>query len=503
MELPVNQIICGDWIEVAKTLPDKSVHCIITSPPYWGQRNYGVEGQLGLEKTPDEHIEKLVEGFREYSRVLRDDGLLWVNYGDKYATTPPGQNVGGFQGKMLQKDKKYNLAYPRQKKDFEIEQGNLLCLAWRLGLALQNDGWILRSDVIWAKALSFCPVYSGSTMPESLNGWRWERHRVKVKSARYGEKSKQGEIKGKTGRNASIHEYYQDETSRSQWRDCPGCAKCDPNGGYVLRKGSWRSTRAHEYILQFAKSCQYYCDIEAVKEQQCESTLAHAPRKAGIKHNGEIGGIKPTISEAQNDVSGRNLRDVWCINPQPFSGSHYATFPEALVELIIKVSTSEHGVCPKCGSPWARMVDIKGETTTEKAARLGYENKRGKGGSKVTQNLDYSGAHSNNIREITTLGWRPTCKCHEGHEKPSEFPKFSNGWFLDNDEFVPAHAVVLDPFAGSGRTCAVAAKLNRDYIGVELNQEYIDKHAIPQITEAETGITIAEQKAGQIGLFED
>ena len=85
MSIPVNKIICGDWIEVAETLPSGLVHCIITSPPYWGQRNYGVEGQLGLEKTPEEHIEKLVVGFHELRRVLRDDGCVFVNYGAKMA----------------------------------------------------------------------------------------------------------------------------------------------------------------------------------------------------------------------------------------------------------------------------------------------------------------------------------------------------------------------------------------------------------------------------------
>lgn len=86
-DLPINQIQNGDWIEVASTMPDQCVHCIVTSPPYWGQRNYGVDGQLGLEETFEEHIEKLVAGFREIRRILRDDGILWVNYGCKMTDT--------------------------------------------------------------------------------------------------------------------------------------------------------------------------------------------------------------------------------------------------------------------------------------------------------------------------------------------------------------------------------------------------------------------------------
>jgi DNA modification methylase len=87
-ELPINQIICGDWIEKLGPIPDKTYHLVVTSPPYWGHRDYGVDGQLGLEKTPEEHIEKLVAGFREVRRVLRDDGVLFLNYGPKYCDEP-------------------------------------------------------------------------------------------------------------------------------------------------------------------------------------------------------------------------------------------------------------------------------------------------------------------------------------------------------------------------------------------------------------------------------
>ena len=143
----------------------------------WGQRNYGVKGQLGLEKTPEIHIKKLVEGFREVRRVLRDDGVVFLNYGDKYAAN---RHTGDWGLSARHKSEK------RPPDERCIPDGNkigdLLGLAWRLALALQADGWILRSDIVWAKALSFCDTYSGSTMPESVSGWRWERHRVKVEN---------------------------------------------------------------------------------------------------------------------------------------------------------------------------------------------------------------------------------------------------------------------------------------------------------------------------------
>lgn len=159
----------------ARDLPleDKSVHCVVTSPPYFGLRKYsGVgDGGIGNEESVQEYIAHLVEVFQEVYRVLRDDGVLWADIGDSYG-----------------------------------DGGNLLGVPWRLALALQEDGWILRSDVIWNKP---------SCMPESLAGWRYER--------------------------------------------------CEPAGEHVLRKGSWRSTNSHEYIFMFVKGMGYYGDGEAVK----------------------------------------------------------------------------------------------------------------------------------------------------------------------------------------------------------------------------------------------
>lgn len=141
----LNQIIKGDWIEVLKQLPAGIFHCIVTSPPYWAQRDYKVEGQLGLEKTPEEHIQKLVEGFREIRRVLRDDGVAWLNYGDKYATGKgKSYNPGGGKN-SLGKRKKLAGCIPLDrgnKSDLDkigLKQGDLIGLAWRLALALLAD----------------------------------------------------------------------------------------------------------------------------------------------------------------------------------------------------------------------------------------------------------------------------------------------------------------------------------------------------------------------------
>jgi len=451
--MKINTIVNKDWIAAAKELPDGCVHTIITSPPYWNQRDYGADGQLGLEATFEEHIQNLVVGFREMRRILRDDGTIWVNCGDKF--------IGGGNGGGNKNDT--NVGSLSARTATGLPQGNIIGLAWRLAFALQADGWILREDVIWAKAISsfgmhVCPhcgkeLYqripgdenlfgeqeadevvnhkkSGSTMPESMAGTRWERCRVKVKdgpstSTQYGQAC-----------HGSTHK-------EPQWQDCPGCDKCRANGGYVLRRGSWRCTRAHEYVFQFVKQIPYFSDMEAVKEEYAESSIADKRDNThGQRRNRNF------IGQAQqggtnlggNRNGGRNLRDVWTINPQPngdqmclncnyiFSGrskkrikkvegkqqcpecgaidkwsGHYATFPEALVEPCIKVSTSEKGVCPKCGAQWARVIDHK-NMVIKKSDRGNVIH--GKGKSYVASGTMEKPAAT------TTLGWRPTCDCN-------------------------------------------------------------------------------------------
>jgi len=305
-------------------------------------------------------------------------------------------------------------------------------------------------------------------MPESVNGWRWERHRIKVKGGNRGRENQRTAVN--PDRPQQDHNG-KDFNPSAQWQDCPGCEKCNSNGGLVLKKGSWRPTRAHEYVLQFAKSNQYYCDMDAVKEKRVFPAGTLAAR--GGQSRAETTGVNSRPSEYAEYSGKRNLRDVWVINPQPFKGAHYATFPEALVEPMIKVSTSQKGVCPKCGNQWARIVDskqIKRERPADRTDRHNQENGVNSCGNTV------AGV------ETKTLGWKATCQC--GFK-----------------ETVPA--VILDCFAGSGRTCAVAAKLGRNYIGIELNEKYIKDFAVPQTQQAETGVTVEEARAGQRGLFEE
>jgi DNA modification methylase len=156
--LPINEIIQGDVIAVLKTLPDETVNCVVTSPPYWGLRNYGVDGQIGLEKTHEEYIEKMVVLFREVRRVLRKDGTLWLNLGDSYAGSGKGSNADGtphpatLTGKQgTNKGTTDGLHFPQKASDIGLKPKDLCMIPARVALALQADGWYLRSMIPWVK----------------------------------------------------------------------------------------------------------------------------------------------------------------------------------------------------------------------------------------------------------------------------------------------------------------------------------------------------------------
>jgi len=271
---------------------------------------------------------------------------------------------------------------------------------------MQAEGWYLRSTIIWAKGISFCDSYSGSVMPESLSGTRWEKH-----------------------------------------ADCEGCPKCEANDGLVLRRGSWRCTSAYEYVFMFAKSSSYWSDGEGVKETSLRESSGNTERQFDHKMN-------HTAHSVPWEGTTRNLRNCWTINPQPFPLAHFATYPPALVEPLIKCSTSDRGVCPECGAQWARVV----EHTTAFAPPV---DGRDVDVSRGDKNRKLDGKNGQPATS-TTLGWRPTCGC-----KPDVYRDI-------NSVAQPIPATVLDPFLGSGTTLLTARKLGRHGIGIELSPEYAD-----------------------------
>jgi DNA modification methylase len=160
--MELNKIYHGDSLEVLKTFPSESVDCVITSPPYFGLRDYGVEGQIGLEETPKIYVDKLVLVFREVKRVLKDDGTLWLNLGDSYSGSMREYNPKGtknYVNSNLQKGNKGSFVPPPDWDKIGLKPKDLIGIPWRVAFALQKEGWYLRQDIIWHKP---------NPMPESV-----------------------------------------------------------------------------------------------------------------------------------------------------------------------------------------------------------------------------------------------------------------------------------------------------------------------------------------------
>ena len=181
------KLLVGDCVESMKALPDQSINCCVTSPPYFGLRDYGVDGQIGLELTPEQYVAKMVEVFREVRRVLRDDGTLWLNIGDSYVGATSQHKEGGSQGHNSCIAKKTMSGIPQNGRGDRnralykagIKMKDLIGIPWMLAFALRADGWYLRQEIIWHKP---------NPMPESVKDRCTKAHEqvfLLSKSARY------------------------------------------------------------------------------------------------------------------------------------------------------------------------------------------------------------------------------------------------------------------------------------------------------------------------------
>jgi len=355
----INQCFCGHAPDFLSQIPSESIHCCITSPPYWGLRDYKIEskvwpngwrGCLGLESTPEMYIEHLVEIFREVKRVLRKDGTLWLNMGDSYAGG--GRGGKGQRGKGSLEESRYNrgqkIGLPTGKLD-GLKPKDLCGIPWRIALTLQADGWWLRSDIIWAKP---------NPMPESVKDRPIRSHEyifLLTKSAKYYFDSE------------AVKENYSD-SYLNDLRHITGSTDRNEKNGYL-------------------------------------EALAQNPKKLHRMFDKPIG-------------TGRNIRSVWTITTKPFKEAHFATFPPELPERCIKAGTSEKGVCPKCGAPWVRIIEKSGGTIGKGWTNHSADMEQGMS-QKGCAGLGNKKNESGEFYQVQTLGWRPSCKCNAGESIPA------------------------------------------------------------------------------------
>lgn len=410
------EIICGDCLEVLKTLPSESVHCVVTSPPYWGLRDYGVAGQLGLEKTPEEYVAKMVEVFREVRRVLRKDGTCWVNLGDSYCGG--GRNSGNSLELTTEKQRSNAGSFTEPSKIPDGLKPKDLCgIPWRVALALQADGWYLRQDIIWSKP---------NPMPESVTDRCTKAHEyifLLSKSPRYfydAEAIKEESAYPDDDRKRRAGMYHRKPTGELNYiRE--GSAKFPTRN----KRSVW--TAGEEPIVMYGRLAE---KVNAFAEAHPEI---------------DYGWFCDLIDEVFLD---NKKSSVWKVSTQSFKEAHFATFPEKLIEPCILAGCPEW-VCPKCGKARKRIVERARppkEVFTETMKPAGVS---AIGDHTVGMGQKLQDFYNDNPPK--TIGWTD-CKC--------------------GVEFVPG--VVMDPFMGAGTTGLVAYKNRRDFIGIELKPEYAE-----------------------------
>lgn len=409
------RLLTGDCTQVLQTLPTGSVHCVVTSPPYFGLRDYQVDGQIGLEETPAAYVDRIVGVFRQLRRVLRPDGTVWLNLGDCYAGSGRGGYPGGKSGLegSIQGQDQSRLARGSQRQAAMHEtarsagatgrawvpppdglrEKQLIGIPWRVAFALQDDGWWLRSEIIWHKP---------NAMPESV----------------------------------------QD-----------------------------RPTAGHEKLFLITPRPDYFYDGFAIREDAVVPDWEDGARvfggrnKAGAnpKHRrttvrlaGAGRGVPPRHAQYPESCDqsgldlvdrghGRNARNVWTIATRPYRAAHFATFPIDLPDRCIRAGTSQKGACSLCGTPWARQLVRERLRDGEPIS----------GAWADPADPRTTGATGTGHREVTivrSVGWQPGCDC-------------------TGAEIVPC--VVLDPFAGAGTSGLAASRLLRDAVLIELNPDYV------------------------------
>ncbi len=501
----------------ALTIPlaDQSVHCVVTSPPYWGLRVYdgvpptewpavsyapmpglpplaiagcdpacdhewaisvrkrsvggereygsfdggtgrapavkkgvgaycqqcgGWRGCLGLEPTPEMFVGHLVLIFREVRRVLRDDGVCWVNMGDTYSQDTK------WGGKSDHKN--YTSVaggYPvvrNIRADSGLKPKDRMLIPWRVALALQTEGWVLRNEVIWHKP---------NVLPDSTTDRLTVDHEYVFLLTKACRKRYWTHPHKRGTRQKPKPDYVWQHKQTGERVSYP------PVGPRLLRE-FWRR-------VNLWQGHDYFFDQDAIREPQTGHTHSRGkgvtPKgKAAERGRNRANNSWQATTNRYTDVpGGRNKRTVWAIATASMSEAHFATFPPALIEPMIQAGTSARGVCPACGAPWERVLE---KPTGDRDGRTSTQYPDGSSAKRLARLRQAARAKGHEyVNQTRTIGWTPTCDC------PTHDP-------------VPA--IVLDPFAGAGTSVMVARNLGRRGIGLDMSLSYLRDIATPRLT---------------------
>jgi DNA modification methylase len=284
----------GDCREEMRAMAAGSVQCCVTSPPYFGLRDYGHAGQIGLEATPAEFVARMVEVFREVRRVLRDDGTLWLNLGDSYANDGKwGGSTGGKHAAGLHGD----TGIGRERKATGLKPKELMGIPWRVAFALQDDGWYLRQDIIWHKP---------NPMPESV-----------------------------TDRCTKAHEYVFMLTKSPRYYFNSGAMKEPAVGGMA---GNTKPTKGARAYAEGATEHRTAAGLHAWADRQRkrrDSFKREDSKRVEAIPGQSVGTHRPDRDESAHSVETRNRRSVWTVATRPYKEAHFATYPPALIEPCI------------------------------------------------------------------------------------------------------------------------------------------------------------------------
>ena len=330
------QILIGDVRDQLRRLPSEYVDCVVTSPPYWGLRDYGVEGQIGLEPTLGEHLAVMVDVFREVRRVLKRHGTLWLNYGDCYAASLNGKSAAAYKAEGVDdrtfRDKPFSTVGPILDRGYEktprdaganfgavksahggrivpggfLKPKDLCMIPNRLAIALQDDGWWVRSEIIW---------YKPNPMPESVYDRPTSAHE-KIWLLTKGEEY-----------------FYNHEAIR------------EPTTGGAHARSRARGTDTGVGWGRLDRIDPDQPDRGRDRIKAPGVGPKSAPAGSGVKSNDSMNAALTGLNPSET----RNARNVWTIPPKAFREAHFATFPPALAERCIRAGVPPT-VCAMCGA---------------------------------------------------------------------------------------------------------------------------------------------------------